>query len=57
MEDREWKKPPEGRLLNKRALRVTEILNFQFSILNERKTASPTELAVFLYAAWLSPEA
>ncbi len=32
-------KPPEGRLLNKRALRVTEILNFQFSILNERKNS------------------
>lgn len=39
MEDGEWKKPPEGRLLNKRALRVTEILNFQFSILNERKNS------------------
>ena len=33
-----WK-PPEGRLLNKRALRVTEILNFQSSILNERKNS------------------
>lgn len=39
MEDGEWKKPPKGRLLNKRALRVTEILNFQFSILNERKNS------------------
>ena len=29
----------DGELLNKRALRVTEILNFQFSILNERKNS------------------
>lgn len=33
------KEAAEGRLLNKRALRVTEILNFQFSILNGKKNS------------------